>query len=192
MLLSKKLRICNGEIESSRRMTTLSSISNGPLNQFVLMKKPTFEPMVHPGHLVRRLHQICVSVFLNQSSELGVTHIQYGALLAIEYVPGLDQVTLGKMIAADRQTVSVVINRLCESGLVEKRRKDKRTNSLFLTPEACVVMKQMLKFIPSIDEAILAPLSERERDLFMKLLGKLVSGNNELSRAPQELSEDTR
>lgn len=153
------------------------------------MKKPIFEPMIHPGHLVRRLHQICVSVFLSATSELGITHIQYGALLAIEHAPGLDQVTLGKMIAADRQTVSNVINRLCERGLVEKRQRDKRTNALFLTPEARGVMKCMLKFIPSIDEAILAPLSGRERDLFMKLLAKLVSENNDLSRAPQELAE---
>ena len=153
------------------------------------MKKPTFEPMIHPGHLVRRLHQICVSVFLSATSELGITHIQYGALLAIEYAPGLDQVTLGKMIAADRQTVSVVITKLCERGLVEKRQKDKRTNALFLTAEARHVMKRMVKFIPAVDEAILAPLTERERDLFMQLLGKLVSENNELSRAPQDLTE---
>src|SRR5206468_106854 len=128
-----------------------------------------------------------VSIFLSETSDLGITHIQYGALLAIEYAPGLDQVTLGKMIAAYRQTVSVVISRLCERGLVERRRKDKRSNALFLTDAARDVMKQMVKFIPAVDEAILAPLSQRERDIFMKLLSKLVAENNELSRAPQDL-----
>jgi DNA-binding MarR family transcriptional regulator len=149
------------------------------------MNKPTFEPMMHPGHLVRRLHQICVSVFLSDTADIGITHIQYSALLAVEYAPGIDQVSLGKLIAADRQTVSVVVNRLCERGLMEKRRKDKRTNALFLTLDAKAVMKRMLVFVHGVDEAILAPLSLRERDVFMKLLGKLVAENNELSRAPQ-------
>ena len=165
------------------------NLRSGSSAKHCCMKKQTFEPMIHPGHLVRRLHQICVSIFLSTTAELGITHIQYGALLAIEYAPGLDQVTLGKMIAADRQTVSVVINRLCERGLVEKRRKDKRTNALFLTSHARDVMNQMVQCIPAVDDAILAPLSGSERETFMSLLGKLVSENNELSRAPQDLTK---
>src|SRR5690606_17978471 len=80
-----------------------------------------FEAPHHPGHLVRRLHQICVSVFLDEARDFQLTHIQYAALQAIHHTPGIDQVSLGRMVALDRQTTSNVIKRLAEKGLVEKK-----------------------------------------------------------------------
>ena len=50
-------------------------------------------------------------------------------------------------------------------------------------------MNLMVQCIPAVDDAILAPLSGSERETFMSLLGKLVSENNELSRAPQDLTK---
>jgi DNA-binding MarR family transcriptional regulator len=147
--------------------------------------KDGFAPLDHPGHLVRRLHQICVSVFLDKSSEYGLTHIQYAALLAVQFAPGIDQGRLGKLIAIDRQTTSNVVNRLSEKGLLERKQKDKRTNALFLTGAAKALIRVMQQHEAEIDETILKPLSTKERLAFMKLLTKLVSANNDLSRAPQ-------
>jgi DNA-binding MarR family transcriptional regulator len=147
-----------------------------------------FEPMGHPGHLVRRLHQICVSVFLEKSSQYGLTHLQFAALLAIEYAPGIDQGRLGKLIAIDRQTTSNVVGRLSEKGLLDKRRKDRRTNALYLTGPGRALIHVMQPYVPEIDDTILKPLSDPEREMFMKLLAKLVHDNNGLSRAPQNNS----
>lgn len=149
--------------------------------------KSTFEPPQHPGHLVRRLHQICVSVFLEKSSEYGLTHIQYAALQAVEFAPGIDQARLGKLIATDRQTTSNVVNRMSEKGLLERKQKDKRTNALYLTGAARALIRVMQLHVPEIDDAILKPLSAKERAVFMRLLTKIVSANNDLSRAPQSV-----
>ena len=35
---------------------------------------------LQPGHAIRRLHQISVGVFLQESGELGITPVQYAAL----------------------------------------------------------------------------------------------------------------
>jgi len=150
---------------------------------------PDFEAFDHPGHLVRRLHQICVSVFLEKSSEFGLTHIQYAALKAVEYAPGIDQARLGKLIAIDRQTTSNVVNRLSDKGLLERKKKDKRTNALYLTGPARALIKVMMGHAPEIDEIILKPLTAEERVVFMNLLSKLVNVNNDLSRAPQSTPE---
>ena len=41
-----------------------------------------------PGHLVRRLHQIAVSIFLEQTRGFRITPVQYSALSAIRAFPG--------------------------------------------------------------------------------------------------------
>jgi len=147
----------------------------------------SLDPLTHPGHLVRRLHQICVSVFLSRSDEFGLTHIQFAALKAIEYAPGVDQTTLSRLIAIDRQNTSNVVSRLSERGWINRQKKDKRTYSLYLTAEGMRVIDAMRKYVPEIDDTILKPLNEKEREVFMALLEKLVNLNNELSRAPQIL-----
>jgi|SRR5690606_24542150 len=144
-----------------------------------------FEAMSHPGHLVRRLHQICVAVFLEAARDYNLTPVQYAALMALQRFPGIDQTRMGKLIALDRQTTSNVITRLVDKGLVDRRRKDKRTNALYLTVGGRALVDAMRPRLRATDEIILQPLSGSERETFMRLLKKLVGDNNELSRAPQ-------
>ena len=49
-----------------------------------------------PGHLIRRLHQISVSLFAARMAEAGLdlTSVQYAALVTVRENPGLDQATL--------------------------------------------------------------------------------------------------
>jgi DNA-binding MarR family transcriptional regulator len=148
-----------------------------------------FEPLEHPGHLVRRLHQICVSIFLSKSKEFDITHLQYAALQALEYSPGIDQARLVKLIATDRQTTSYVVRKLVEKGLVVNKMKNKKTSSLYLSGSARALMKIMEEIAPEIDDVILKPLNKSERAAFMQLLAKLVHKNNELSRAPFALGQ---
>ena len=82
------------------------------------------EMFYRPGHLVRRLHQICVSVFLNEAEDLNLTSVQFAALKGIERSPGIEQISLARAIAIDRQTASNVLGRLQSRGLIEKRDKD--------------------------------------------------------------------
>jgi DNA-binding MarR family transcriptional regulator len=145
-----------------------------------------FDPIAHPGYLVRRLHQICVSVFLDAAQDSNLTHIQFAALVAILHFPGIDQGRLGKLIALDRQSTSNVITRLSHRYLVERRQKDKRTLALYLTKRATRLLEVMRPRIKTIDDTILMPLAAKERKTFMALLTKLVSHNNDLSRAPYE------
>lgn len=147
-----------------------------------------FEPMNHPGHLVRRLHQICVAVFLDAAKDYNLTHVQFATLLAIERYPDIDQTRVGKLIALDRQTISSVVTRLSQNGLIERKRKDKRTNALQITGAARALIEVMQSRIEAVDETILGPLSAPERETLMVLLKKLVNSNNELSRAPHEVA----
>lgn len=152
----------------------------------------SFEPMNHPGHLVRRLHQICVAVFLDAAKAYNLTHVQFATLVAIEQFPDIDQTNVAKLVALDRQTVSNVVKRLCEHGLIERKHKDKRTYSLQITGAAKALIEVMQPRIADIDNIILGPLSASERETLMYLLKKLVNENNELSRAPHMAMESPR
>lgn len=155
-----------------------------PSNAQAIGSELPFEPMNHPGHLVRRLHQICVAVFLDASKAYNLTHVQFATLLAIERFPGVDQTRVAKLVALDRQTTSNVVTRLSQNGLIERTRRDKRTNALQITGAGRALIEVMQPRIEGIDDIILGPLTASERETLMALLRKLVNSNNDLSRAP--------
>lgn len=137
-----------------------------------------------PGHLARRLHQICTSIFLNETKDLNLTAVQMAALQTIALQPGIEQVTLGRLVAMDRQNASNLVSRLTARGLIDKKAKDKRTHALYITEEGLSLVEEVQTRVQAIDDKILSPLTNSEKDVFLKLLSKLTSENNELSRAP--------
>lgn len=137
-----------------------------------------------PGHLVRRLHQICSSIFIDHARDLNLTAVQLATLQTVANRPGIDQATLGKIVALDRQNASNLVSRLCTRGLLERRNKNKRAHSLYITRTGAFLVQQMMRRAAGIDEKILEPLSPLERKTLLKLLKKLTTENNELSRAP--------
>jgi hypothetical protein len=60
-----------------------------------------------PGHLARRFHQISSTLFDLEMSRagLGLTSVQFAALVAVRDNPSIDQATLAGMIAYDGRTV---------------------------------------------------------------------------------------
>src|SRR3954454_11147573 len=92
-----------------------------------------------PGHLARRFQQISVAVFHAAVEEAGydLTPVQYAALTAVATQPGVDQATLAGMIAYDRTTITGVVDRLVQKGLLVRQasRTDRRAHALEITGE---------------------------------------------------------
>ena len=141
-----------------------------------------------PGHNIRRLHQISVGIFLQELGELGITPVQYAALQTVANHPGMDQRTLARTIALDASTTGGVVDRLEARGwLVRKTApEDRRARQLALTDAGVQLLGEAVPAMLGAQDLILAPLSERQRAEFMKLLRLLVDTNNEHSRAPSE------
>ena len=89
-----------------------------------------------PGHLVRRLQQISLALFMEETEGFDITPIQYSAVLAIENHPGIDQTALCNIIAIDRSTVAEVVTRLERKKLIRRTpgTTDRRTRQLCITP----------------------------------------------------------
>jgi DNA-binding MarR family transcriptional regulator len=141
-----------------------------------------------PGHLIRRLQQIAVAVFLQEAESTGVTPVQFAALQSVASQPGLDQRTLAGQIGLDTSTVAGVIDRLEARGLLTRAvsGSDRRVRLLTLTPKGEEALADVLPAMLRAQERIVAPLPKAERREFLRMLKILVESNNELSRAPTE------
>ena len=141
-----------------------------------------------PGHDIRRLHQISVAIFMQETEAFGVTPVQYAALQAVGLQPGMDQRTLARTIGFDTSTIAGVIDRLESRGLMQRNAhpEDRRVRLLTLTPEGQRVLEEVEPGMLRAQERMLEPLAPEQREVFMDMLRTLVRGNNALSRAPSE------
>lgn len=141
-----------------------------------------------PGHHIRRLQQIAVAVFLQEAGPTGVTPVQYAAMQAVANQPALDQRTLAGQIGLDTSTVAGVVDRLEARGLMLRQASpaDRRVRLLRLTPAGEATLAAVIPAMQRAQQRILAPLPAAQRREFMRMLKRLVEGNNDLSRAPTE------
>jgi len=139
-----------------------------------------------PGHLIRRLQQIAVAIFMAETKRFNITPVQYSALLAIDIHPGIDQITLASIIAFDRSTIGSVVVRLEGKRWINRSAgaQDRRTKRLTITAQGRKVLREIDAAVEAAQRQILAPLRAAERPAFMGMLRRLVHINNDLSRAP--------
>lgn len=137
-----------------------------------------------PGFLIRRLHQIHVTMFLEEFKSENVTPVQYGLLTAVAALPGLDQTALGQEVGLDRTTTADVVKRLEERGLLERHPNpaDRRTRHVQLTAEGHELVTALYGDMMRAQERLLEPLREAERIMLMDMLRRLVEANNQYSR----------
>jgi DNA-binding MarR family transcriptional regulator len=139
-----------------------------------------------PGYLFRRMQQIAVAIFVEESKAHDLTPVQFAALVAIHTHPGIDATRLSAVIAFDRSTLGNVIERLEAKDYIERKSShgDKRVKLLYLTKTGAAMLRDIM---PSVDHAqarMLQPLKPADRKTLLALMTQLVDLNNEASRVP--------
>jgi len=142
-----------------------------------------------PGYFIRRLQQIAVAIFLEETQSHGITPVQYAALYAALRQPGLDQRTLASTIGFDTSTIGGVIDRLERRGLIERQASptDRRVRLLQVTSAGKALLDEVMPAMLQAQQRILAPLAAADRPRFLAMLRTLVEANNDLSRAPSDV-----
>ncbi|HUH88562.1 MAG TPA: MarR family transcriptional regulator [Pusillimonas sp.] len=145
-----------------------------------------------PGNYIRRLQQIAVAIFLQETEAHAVTPVQFAALQSVLGTPNMDQRTLAAAIGQDASTTTGVIDRLEARGLLQRRPSptDRRARCLTITEQGRRLLNQVAPAVLRAQALLLEPLSENEQVQFMHLAEKLVNGNNDLSRAPRKHPAD--
>ena len=138
-----------------------------------------------PAHLIRRCHQIAVALF-HEECPGNLTPVQYAALSVISRHEAIDQITLAGLAALNRSTAGDVIDRLEAAGLVLRSGKtgDRRINLLSVTPAGRERLRELETAVNEVQRRLLEPRDAAERQLFIRLLAKVATENNEMSRAP--------
>lgn len=130
-----------------------------------------------PGHGIRRLQQLAVARFMQETEGLGLTPVQFAVLQMLQAQPGLDQKKLADSVSFDTSTIGAVIDRLEAKQWLTRSLspQDRRVRLLHLTPAGTAQLEQALPAVQRAQELILQPLAEDERALFRQLLLKLTS-----------------
>lgn len=152
------------------------------------MPHPPHDPSLidlhdQPGHLIRRAHQISVSVFLDVVGR-EVTPIQYAVLKVLGEKPGIDQLTLAQEVAIDTSSCADIAARLEAKGWISRSVGVRGRRRLELTTAGEALLDSLKSPIQTLQTTLLHGLSAQESADLLHLLRKFVGHNNERSRAP--------
>lgn len=145
---------------------------------------PLEELYRRPGFMIRRMHQISVSVFLEETGKLRVTNRQWGILFLLTHRPGIDQTTVANLLGLDRSTTAMVVKNLEDDGLVVRSMdvRDRRRHRLQLTRSGKSLLSQLAAPARRAQARMLSVFTPRERALFLQLLDKFTREFNKSTR----------
>jgi MarR family transcriptional regulator, lower aerobic nicotinate degradation pathway regulator len=146
-----------------------------------------------PGHCIRRLQQMAVAIFLDETSAYGITPVQYAAMQTVHDCPELDQRSLSRAIGFDTSTIGGVIDRLEKRGVMRRNASpdDRRVRLLTLTAEGEALLDEVRPAMLRAQARMLEPLPASERENFMAMLKILVNRTDrELGVAPDGAKEE--
>ena len=128
-----------------------------------------------PGHLIRRCQQRAVDLFVEEVGENGPTPPQFGVLLCVFQNPGMSQTALVQASGIDRSTLTEILRRMIDRGLVSRTRtkRDQRANALRLTPDGEAALVSAFEAAKRSQERMLAPLAPSDRAAAVRILGAL-------------------
>lgn len=135
-----------------------------------------------PGHCIRRLQQVAVALFMEETAEFGITPVQFATLMTAHEHPGLDQRSLAARISFDTSTIGGVIDRLEKRGLILRNAAphDRRLRLLTVTAEGEHLLEQALPRVRAAQQRILAPLGgEDEQRAFLQQMQRVVEAHHD-------------
>jgi DNA-binding MarR family transcriptional regulator len=130
-----------------------------------------------PGFLIRRAHQIAVSIFTEECRDFDITATQYGVLFALGQCAGVDQITLARLLGLDRSTIGLVVSLLETRQLLTRtlHAQDRRKRVLALSERGTELLVAVRPAAAQAVRDLLAPFSEMEGKVFVTLLERLVA-----------------
>jgi len=100
----------------------------------------------------------------------------YAVLAALQEFGPASQAALSRRTGVYRSDLVAVINELAARGLIERAPDpaDRRRNVITMTPHGRRHLRQLDKLVAAIQDDLLAPLTQPERDQLVRLLTRLL------------------
>jgi DNA-binding MarR family transcriptional regulator len=113
---------------------------------------------------------------------VGLTPVQYAALVALRSHPRIDATRLSQAIYFDRSTIGDVLDRLEARGWVVRHPSpdDGRIKLLTIAPDGRDVLRRVEPGVRRVQQRLLAPLSTKDADAFVRLLAQLAHEHDDV------------
>jgi MarR family transcriptional regulator for hemolysin len=108
-----------------------------------------------------------------KARRFGQTRAQWAVLLRLERLEGLKQSDLAEDLDIQPITLTRLVDRLCDNGLIERRAdpNDRRAKRLYLTPAARPLLEQISNQVEELAEQVLAGLDPAAIESVLSQLG---------------------
>jgi MarR family transcriptional regulator, lower aerobic nicotinate degradation pathway regulator len=110
-------------------------------------------------------------------AEEGARRPQFAVLTALAEEGGVSQAALGRRVWMDRSDLHALLNELERDGLITRTpdERDRRRKLVELTPAGARTLERLDTRVQAAQEALLEPLSARDRDTLVRLLTRLAA-----------------
>jgi DNA-binding MarR family transcriptional regulator len=137
-----------------------------------------------PVALARRFAQLCTGVVAEVLSGEDLAPLEYAVLVYLGDEPDIDQIGVAARLAIDRNSASLLIEKLEVRGLIERRvdSADRRVRRLRLTRSGDMLQERLRSPMRAAQRRILEPLGSAERELFLDQLVKIIKANEAYAR----------
>jgi len=124
-----------------------------------------------------------------KASQFGMTRAQWAVLVRVDRSEGLNQSELAEVLDLQPITLTRLLDKLCDSGLIERRPDpaDRRAKRLFLTPAARPLLERL-----SIlgEETVAGALAGVEAESVAQMISELSLVRENLRRLIQQRDAD--
>ena len=129
------------------------------------------------GFLISDVSRLMRRRFDERAREVGATRAQWRTLTTLSRNEGLNQGALADLLEVEPITLCRMIDRLEESGLVERRRDpaDRRAWQLFLTDKSKPILDDLRRMADDLFVHVLSGLDDLERQALGKSLERMRS-----------------
>jgi DNA-binding MarR family transcriptional regulator len=132
---------------------------------------------IYTGLLVRRAQQAHLALW-QQLVSRDISSPQFGVLSELKLETGISQADLGAKLDLDKSTITDIVNRLDERGLITRTKDltDRRKYQLQLTKLGESELRKLEPRVAQMDKSLTKPLQDDELDSLHHLLLKLLDG----------------
>jgi MarR family transcriptional regulator for hemolysin len=141
--------------------------------------------------LISDLARLLKTYVDQQARRFGMTRAQWAVLARLERAEGLKQSELAEILDLQPITLTRLVDRLCDSGLIERRAdpNDRRAKRLFLTLQARPLMDRLARLGEEVMSEVLAGIDEADVALMISKLGAAKDNLRSAIRKNAEPSE---
>jgi DNA-binding MarR family transcriptional regulator len=127
-------------------------------------QRPSAKALPRLGHLLKQTYLQFTGLTSAALEPLGITALEWAALLRFDEEPSLSQAGLARLLGIDRTTMVALIDQLEGKGLVKRRPhdEDRRKNAVELTADGRNLKKRAAQLVDACERQFLGALAKSD------------------------------